>query len=406
MKTSIRIFLFSLGAGLMGLWPAGADAQTGALGLCELASPGGILGLAPGGAAARTAMIKRTVKCLQATGQTPASGSAGVGGQFVTFDPPGSTLTNPTGIAPDRAVIGSYCNTAACTAQSGFVGAHGFLRSWNGSFTSFDPPGSTQTLPTSIAPTGEIAGGYFDASGTQHGFVRARDGTFTTFDAPGVSSSIDAPLYGSSGPSPDINPPGAIAGTYFDASFNEHGFLRAKNGALTTIDFPGDFFTEVIAINPSGVIAGDFCNATTCYTGFKRFPTGNFTAIDIPGGACGGQSIPFDINPSGVVIGSFTDPTCNNVVHGYVWSPDGKVTAFDVPGSRNTGPIAINPAGSITGLVILSGFHGFLRTPNGDITTFDPPGSSFTVPTGISPAGAIIGLYDDATGQHGFLRLP
>jgi hypothetical protein len=58
--------------------------------------------------------------------------------------------------------------------------------------------------------------------------VRASNGTFTTFDEP--SGSYITP--------PDINPSGEIAGSYFDANGNEHGFLRA-GGGLTTIDAPG-----------------------------------------------------------------------------------------------------------------------------------------------------------------------
>ena len=96
--------------------------------------------------------------------------------------------------------------------------------------------------------------------------MRAKQGSFTTFDAPGSGSTLSPGLYSALPPS--INPAGAIAGTYFDASRNEHGFLRDKSGALTTIDVPGAFFTEVLAINPSGVIVGDFCDQTTCFTGF------------------------------------------------------------------------------------------------------------------------------------------
>ena len=52
------------------------------------------------------------------------------------------------------------------------------------SFISFDPPGSTDTEPLSINPSGAITGTYF-AAGTYHGFLRAEDGTITSFDSPG-----------------------------------------------------------------------------------------------------------------------------------------------------------------------------------------------------------------------------
>src|SRR5882757_5583469 len=52
-------------------------------------------------------------------------------------------------------------------------------------FITFDPPGSVDTEPFAINPAGAITGPYFDASGNEHGFLRARDGTLTTFDPAG-----------------------------------------------------------------------------------------------------------------------------------------------------------------------------------------------------------------------------
>ena len=185
MKTSIRISLFSLAAALIGFWPAGAGAQTDPLVRCGLGSPGSLLGLAPSGAAAHAAMIQRTLKCLQgASGRAPAAGPAGAGGQFVTFDPPGSTFTSPQGIT----ITGFY--TDAKGVQ------HGFLRDPKGGFTTFDPPGSTSTSVSSISTNGEIVGTYCDTAACPriHGFVRTRDGAFTTFDSPPGTGGITPAL--------------------------------------------------------------------------------------------------------------------------------------------------------------------------------------------------------------------
>ena len=356
MKTIVRIFLFSLSAALIGFWPRGADAQVGALGPCWLASPGGMFGLAPGHAAARAAMIKRTIKCLQTTGRAPATGARPGSGQFVRFDPPGSTSTLPSGITPDGTITGSYTDVSGVQ--------HGFLRNPAGKFATFDPPGSTETTPTAISWRGDIAGAYCNtpACAPVHYFVRARDGAFTTFDSPagsgGIngSGSLEFSIYIPGGPPPDINPAGTVAGTYFDAGGNEHGFLRAKNGAFTTIDFPGGGFTQVLAINPSGATIGVSNTQTANYVGFTRSPSGRFTTIDTPGSvACGGESIPTGgINPAGAVTGTTFDPTCSFNL-GYLRTPDGTVTTFGAPGSSLPGagfnfePMAINPAALITG---------------------------------------------------------
>jgi probable HAF family extracellular repeat protein len=42
----------------------------------------------------------------------------------------------------------------------------------DGSITTFDPKGSTDTTPTAINDKGEITGWYADASGQLHGFLR------------------------------------------------------------------------------------------------------------------------------------------------------------------------------------------------------------------------------------------
>jgi hypothetical protein len=230
--------------------------------------------------------------------------------------------------------------------------------------------------------------------------VRARDGAFTIFDSPGSSGGVFNSIWNFNGsPPPSINPAGDVAGTYFDAS-GEHGFLRAKNGVLTTIDAPGSpGFTEVLAINPSGVIVGD--------PGFIRFPNGSFATIESPDICPISLVIPFGgINPAGVVAGAANDSSCRGNV-GFVRTPDGKITTFSVPGGSSPTPVAINPAGAITGFSFGSEPSGFVRTPDGAIIQFGVPSAALTWPTGINPAEAIIGFYYDASGvQHGFLRLP
>jgi hypothetical protein len=106
-----------------------------------------------------------------------------------------------------------------------------------GTFTTFDPPGSTVTNPVGITPAGAIAGYYFDASDLSHSFLRAPGGTLTPFDPPGATCSVSTQNTCSvvSG----INPAGVITGYYTDANFVNHGFLRDRSGAITAFDPPG-----------------------------------------------------------------------------------------------------------------------------------------------------------------------
>jgi hypothetical protein len=77
------------------------------------------------------------------------------------------------------------------------------------------------------------------------------------------------------------------------------------------------------------------------------------------------------INPAGTVTGYFDD--VNFVAHGFVRTPDGSITTFDVAGSAGTDPIRINPGDAMVGdyLDANSVSHGFVRTRDGSITTFD-----------------------------------
>ncbi len=318
-----------------------------------------------------------------------STNAAANAGDFVTFDPPGSTSTLSAGINPAGVIIGDYVDASGAT--------RGFVRAPDGTFTTFDAPGSQYTVPTDITPGGVITGWDCDTSTSLftancHGFLRARDGAFTVFDAP-PGGYIFGSIYTGGGQPPSINPAGTIAGTYVDASFVEHGFLRTHDGAVISFDFPGASFTEALAINPAGLVVGDFCDATTCYRGYVRAPDGTFTVID--------GSIPMGINPAGAITGFSFD-----VSYAYLRNPDGTIVTFSPPGSNYTSPSAINPAGAITGYYQDAiGFHGFLRAPDSTITTFDAPGSNVTAPESINPAGEITGVYYDASGVlHGFLR--
>jgi hypothetical protein len=71
-----------------------------------------------------------------------------------------------SGINPAGAITGSYL-------LADFSANPGFVRASNGTFTSFNPPGSTGTQPTAINPAEAITGSYFDASFAGHGFLRS-----------------------------------------------------------------------------------------------------------------------------------------------------------------------------------------------------------------------------------------
>jgi hypothetical protein len=343
---------------------------------------------------------------------------------IVTFDVPGAQGTEANAISPDGTITGSYFD-------SGGLG-HGFVRARNGTFITFDPPGVStvpglNTAPWGINPAGTTAGWWYTNIGPSffaHGFLRTRDGAFTTFDVPGASQTFGL----------DINAAGTVAGYYNAGGGNApdlfRSFVRDRGGAITTFAAPGagtgpgqgTFTTVTNGLNPGGAVTGWYLDANNVFHGFVRTSNGAITTFDVPGAGTGTGSFqgtfPEGINPEGAVTGASQD--ASNVLHGFVRAPNGAITTFDVPGAGTAafqGTLAFTPSGAISAAGTILGnyidasnvVHGFVRAPNDVITSFDAPGAGTgflqgTFPTSFNPAGAIVGFYVDANNvSHGFL---
>ena len=316
-------------------------------------------------------------------------------GTFTTFDPPGSTFTQPSGITPGGVITGFYIDASGATP--------GFVRAPDGTITTFDGPNDIfGTFPSGINSAGVITGEYCDAV-TCHGFLRARDGSFTTFDPPG---SIFTDGVG-------INERGVVTGQYADAAFNPHSFVRALDGTFATFD-PAMLVNLSGVINPAGAIVGYFFTPSPPFVlrGFVRDPKGVITIFDAPN-VCQTSNGTFaeGINPAGVIVGTYVEADCVTG-HGFLRSPNGAFTNIDVPGAPvgATEADAINPGGAISGIYFNSsgGISGFLRSPSGSFTTYSFPGNGQggVSDKAINPAGAITGVYCDTTGCHGYLWTP
>lgn len=300
-------------------------------------------------------------------------------GKIITFDDPEADLsafngTEPSAINDLGVIAGSYFDANGVS--------HGFLRSPDGKFTSFDPPdaGGFGTTPLALNLEGAVVGFYTDSNFSFHAFLRSHDGKFSTFIGPNACTGNGSEGCFGSGAS-NINAFGIVVGGFEDNSGNfvHHSFVRNTEGKLKVFDVPA---------------AG----------------TGSYQGTGCPGCSLG-------FNQLGAVAGIYSD--ANNVNHGFVRSFDGKITTFNAPGAgtdafEGTGcpsdcPVSLNDFGAITGIYIDSNdvFHGYLRSPAGKIVTVDPKGSVFTFPDGINDLGLIIGYYIDANDvYHGFLTIP
>ena len=179
-------------------------------------------------------------------------------GTFSTFNVTGAS-TFVTAINVGYLVTGTYLTGNGSNQGHGFVG----FPSNQLPLATFDPPGSTYTDPMSINSVGAITGMYDDAANVQHGFVRDPLGKFVSFNPMGSQNySVNA-----------INDAGAIVGSYQDSNGVWHGFVRAPQGAITTIDVPGGTSTWAKDINDVGGIVGTFStDGGKTYSGFVRTP--------------------------------------------------------------------------------------------------------------------------------------
>jgi hypothetical protein len=220
-----------------------------------------------------------------------------------------------------------------------------------GKIKTFDPRGSTGTSPNAIADDGSIVGAYAAPDTANfHGFFRAADGTIISFDVPNSSSTV--PL--------SINSSDVVTGLYEDGS-GSHGFIRTPDGTITTFDEPdaqGDTHAE--AIDGNGDVSGTYwTGAPLVGYGFVRAADGTFTSFQL-----GSElTFPFTSNKKGEMAGFWEG--ANDVQHGFLRQPSGKMERFDVPDSIQTTPSSINNKGIIVGAWWDTNYisHGFLRTP-------------------------------------------
>jgi hypothetical protein len=305
-------------------------------------------------------------------------------GNLTTFDAPGAGTTGggqgtwPQGINIVGAVTGNFTDDSYRT--------HGFLRTAGGKFQIFDAPGAGTgisangnwlgTYPESISDFGVIAGYYIDPNDVWHGFVRNLNGKITTFDAPGAGTGVgQGTTVNYSAPS--LNDLGTIAGIYIDADGVNHGYLRTRDGNFTLFDAPHmgtdpGQGTIPSSINLEGVVSTICADSYSHWHGCVRGKNGKFSMFDVFPAAPGEftMTVPEQINNFGVVTGYVFEPG-NYLLHGFVRTPDGKVTRIDDPNAgtdgypQGTSGYVLNDLGMVAGNYTDSNYvsHGFVRLP-------------------------------------------
>jgi hypothetical protein len=230
---------------------------------------------------------------------------------------------------------------------------------------------------------------------------------FISFDAPGAGT---ASFQGTIAVS--INSNGVIAGYYFDSNNVQHGFVRQPNGQFTEFTPQGFQNLIIYQINDSGVVLGSGIpqGSHPVQVGFLRAANGQFTLIQLSGSIF---TQPVALNGNNVVTGYYQDSA--DAWHGFIRDAAGNYTVIDDPdaaiGSQlGTFPTAINATGVIAGKyndVNTGTERAFIRDQFGNFTNFDPVagGSAFVAVVGINAGGQVAGLYTDINFERfSFLR--
>jgi uncharacterized membrane protein len=167
-------------------------------------------------------------------------------GTITSFDPPAPCVATTLAYAAhginDLGDIVGRCYDASSKEL-------GWLLRHDSSFAVLDDPTFLTTDAWAIDNNMMVVGDYSDTDEFVHGHTWTEAGGFTTLDFENNMTGLRA-----------INQLGDISGIYFDG-LTLRGFLRLKNGTDVKIDPPGSVETDTAVVNGSGTIAGAYWDA-------------------------------------------------------------------------------------------------------------------------------------------------
>jgi hypothetical protein len=218
-----------------------------------------------------------------------------------------------------------------------------------------------------------------------------------------------------------INAAGLVAGYYFDASYNSHGFIW-QNGTLQTIDYPGALQTSFTGINNHGIVSGVYTDASNNNHGFTYSISNSAWTVlpaislaDIPEAWLWVlyQGTNFGVNNDGDVIGCASH---GSEALSWIWHPwSQSYSYFTIPGAAEATTCAQvfnnngHAAGEMTAAYgTVNGSLAFLQDGEDHHQTFESTqllsSSTFIPPFGINDSDTVVGTATSATAAVGFIR--
>jgi hypothetical protein len=297
-------------------------------------------------------------------------------GQIITFDVPGSTATIPVAINTAGFITGYYNRPS--TTPVVFNIPQGFVRYPDGKITTFGNPANTASSasfwaqPVTINVAGEVVGNYPDIALASVIFFRSAAGSVLNF-----SLSLGSHF---STVATALTAGGAMVGYFSSQSLNlAQGFLWSgqgpppnPGGGFTPITVGGSTGTFPTGINAHGTIVGCYA-AGSRYHYFVRARDGVIKTLYFPGAVptCIATSTPgfiavvpqpIFLNDEGTIVGYTTNTP--NTATAFIRLEDGSAATFNYPGSKQTIPTSINNGNVIAGYYSQgSAIVGFIREP-------------------------------------------
>ncbi len=221
-------------------------------------------------------------------------------GVFTSIDYPGAAYTEARGISPDGDIVGDY----RLPGENPAYALHGFRLAPDGTFSPLEFPGWPYMIAQRILPDGTVLGCVHDANYVHMvGFVLSSAGY----------STLDVPQSMHNGAKPGLS---QITGLYFDMTLKRSRAYLIQNGSFHPFDFPDSIGTSAWDMNPSGAVVGTYTDSGHAVHGFL-LQDGEFTSIDFPGGH---TTLAEGVNPRGDIVGQYLDSQGHK--HGFVASPE------------------------------------------------------------------------------------
>ncbi len=330
--------------------------------------------------------------------------------------------TTPVAMNASGAISGYYIDSTSVQ--------HGFVRSASGTYTAIDPTGVGTcvnhnngsnfggTTASGIDAAGDVVGTYLDTSCAQHGFIRSANGTITSFDVSGASTS---PCTTGGGSGEKIcgtflvlsDAAGDLTGSSIDTNGIIRGFLRpAATGILTSFEDPNAYTsgslngTVGVAINTqaSGIeIAGMYLDTNSVLHGFLYTPaltatTTTLTPVPTPNPSIYQEPVTLTATVSS---GSGTPANGENVtfMSGTTSLGTGQLTSGVASLTTTDLPVGTDSITAVYGGD--SGFAGGTSTPVSQ--TVNKASSSTTLTSSLNPStsGQSVTLTANISGQLG-----